>query len=165
MVKILILMTCFYHYEFIERTLESIVNSTGDPELSYDIYFLENPSQHSDRIAELGRKYHVARHYLCNKNIAGQINVCFLKQTQISDFNEYDYIAMTESDVVLDQGAIQEAIDLLNQSRDLAKPSVEHCSVALYTNLPKYKSIKKKKISLNIDFSLFIFLKTKEFFG
>jgi len=138
MTKILILMTCFFHFEFIEQTIKSIVNSKGD--FTVDVYFLENPSKYSPQIAAIAKQYNV-KHFICNGNIACQVNVVFIKNCSIESLSQYDFIALTESDVVLDPYAIDEAIKILKKYNKF-----DLCSVDLHLNLNKYKSIKGKTI-------------------
>lgn len=137
MTKILILMTCFFHFEFIERTLKSILCSKGD--FMIDVYFLENPSKYSPKISALAKQYNI-KHFICNGNIAGQVNVIFIRDN-IELLSQYDFISITESDVVLDPYAINEALKILKKHN-----KIDICSIDLNMNLNKYNQIKSKTI-------------------
>lgn len=133
--KILILMNVYFNYEYVERTLDSIKANKGD--FTIDFIFLENPSKYSFKIKELSKKYNI-NHYICNENIAGQIFQLFYSNNQ-SLLTKYDYICVTESDVVLDIGCIDEALYILNNLNNIGV-----CYVGLKLGLKKYKSIQKK---------------------
>ena len=133
--KILILMNVYFNYEYVERTLDSIKENKGD--FTIDFIFLENPSKYSFKIKELSKKYNI-NHYICNENIAGQIYQLFYSSNQ-SLLTKYDYICLTESDVVLDTGCIDEALYILNNLNNIGV-----CYVGLKLTLEKYKSIQKQ---------------------
>jgi len=130
-------MTCYFHYRFIDRTIQSLRASKG--KFTFDLYFLENPSIYTPQIRKIAEKYNIKNHYICNDNIGGQINVVFLKNLDPEDLSDYDFIAITEGDVVLDKYAIAEAIYILNKH-----PNLNLCSINIRCGLPKYKKIKHK---------------------
>ena len=133
MIKILILMNVFFNYDYIERTLKSINNQILSDQI-IDIIFLENPSKYSFKIKELSYKYNIKYHFLSNKNLSGQIFTYFINNYK-DIIKDYDYICLTESDVILDNGCIQELTDIIVSKKN------NICYTALYTNLKKYTKI------------------------
>ncbi len=130
--KLLILLNCFFNYEMIERTVVSIL----DNDYNCDIIFLENPSKYSNKIKEIANKYKIYKHLICNDNIEGNVFQLFMnKYKNITD--KYKYIAMSEADVVLDKGSINEAIEILNKN-DIR---VACASIDLYLNYDKYNNL------------------------
>lgn len=143
--KQLIIMFCFFNVDLIKRTLESILASKYKTETNItcktDILILENASKYSPEVFELSTKYNIA-HYRANDNFGGHILTKFyIDYKHILD--EYDLIAVTESDVVIEQNAIQETITLLTRS-DLS--NVGNCSI-----LTKVDEIKYKELLTSID--------------
>lgn len=135
MTRILVLMNVFFNYDYTERTLLSLFQNKGN--FTLDIIFLENPSKYSEEIRELSIKYHL-KHFIGNENIAGQIFQLFYSNNK-SLFDDYDYVCITESDVVLDDGCISEALCILDKL-----PNAGHCCTALNLGLEKYKPIREK---------------------
>jgi predicted O-methyltransferase YrrM len=131
--KLLILLNCFFNYSDIERTVVSIKNNNY---YDYDIIFLENPSKYSNKIKELAKKYNIYKHFICDKNIEGNIFTLFINKYS-NIINNYKYIALSEADVVLDKGAVNEAISIL----DLNDDKVGNLSIDLYLNYEKYKNL------------------------
>jgi hypothetical protein len=130
--KLLILLNCFFSYEFIERTVKSIKENNFE----CDIIFLENPSKYSDKIKEIANKYKIYMHLICNENIEGNVFQLFMNNyKKITD--KYKYIAMSEADVVLDKGALNEAIDIIDKDDD----KVGCISIDLHLNYDKYKNL------------------------
>ena len=132
--KILILMNIFFNYDMVKRTLKSIFEQNID--IDIDIIFLENPSKYSNEILELSKKYKI-RHYKFNKNIGGK---CFQKFITDNEtiINNYDYICLTESDVILDKNVIRENINILEKNNG------KICYTGLKVNLDKYNIIKNQ---------------------
>jgi len=130
--RMLIILNCFFNYKEIERTLISIKNNN----YNCDIIFLENPSKYSSNIKNLVEKYGIYKHYICNDNIEGNIFTLFINQYP-EIINNYQYIALSEADVILDSGAIQEAVNIL----DLNDDRIGNISINLHLDLDKYKSL------------------------
>lgn len=138
-----ILMNCFFNTNDIERTIQSI-EQTHFP---CDIFMLENPSKYSEQIRILKHKFPVYRYFICNENIESSIFQLFCKKYR-STIKNYKYIAMTESDVVLDKGALHEIIDLLDTSKEyVGLGSIDlHMNQAKYYNLPIYHWVPRPEI-------------------
>ena len=131
----LIIMKVFFNYDFIERTIISIKNQKNN-NIQYDIIFIEVESKHSNKIKKLADKYKIYKHFFIEHNISGIALIFSRDNKDIID--KYDFIALTESDVVLDKGAFNEAFYIIN------KYNFPYCAIDLYTNLPKYKKIQNK---------------------
>jgi hypothetical protein len=107
--RLLILLNCFFNFELINRTLKSIKETN----FYCDIIFLENPSKYSKEIKDIGRKYKIYKHYISDDNIEGNVFTLFIKNfKQIID--NYDYIGLSEADVVLEKDSLEEAIKILD---------------------------------------------------
>lgn len=146
--KLLILLNCFFNYELINRCLESICKVKKD-DVEYDIIILENPSKYSDKIKELISKFTIYKHYICEENIEGNIFTLFVN-TFPELIEEYDYIAMSEADVVLEEGSLQEAIEILDK-KDIR---VGNLSIDVELNYKKYYNLPIRTwipIAKNID--------------
>jgi hypothetical protein len=135
--KLLILLNIFFNYSIIERTVESIIKNN----YNCDIIFLENPSKYSDEIKKLVSKYdkHIHSHYICNDNIEGNIFTLFISKN-ISFIKEYDFVAMSEADVILDKDSIKECIEILNESH---KHNI--CSIDIHMDYKKYNKLPIRK--------------------
>jgi hypothetical protein len=130
--RLLILLNCFFNYELIERTLKSIKETN----FYCDIIFLENPSKYSDKIKECGKRYNIYKHYISDDNIEGNIFTLFVKKFK-DIINNYDYIAMSEADVVLEKNSLDEAIQIL----DMNDESVGNISIDVDMNYKKYSEL------------------------
>lgn len=136
MVKQLIIMYCFFNVDLIHRTLKSILASNYNSNTKTDILFLENASKYSPEILELSSKYNIS-HYRANDNFGGHtLTKFYMDYKHILD--NYDLIAVTESDVVVEPAAIQETINLLSRE-DLT--NVGNCSILTKVNKQKYNEL------------------------
>jgi len=161
--KIAILMNIFYNYDFIERTLQSIKSQENLEEYELDIYFLENYSVNSIIIKNLINKYNIKGHYMSKTNIAGKIFQLFIKNNIDNIINNYDYICITESDVVLDNNVISESLFIIN------KYNSNICYTGLkildkYSSLPLKQWVPRvtKKTDYNIAHTGFQFITFKK---
>lgn len=130
--KLLILLNCFFNYELISRTLKSIKETN----FYCDIIFLENPSKYSDVINKLGIQYKIYKHYICDKNIEGNVFTLFIKNFK-NIINNYDYIGLSEADVVLEKGSLNEAIQILDMNDD----NIGNISIDLDLDYEKYNEL------------------------
>lgn len=128
-------MKVFFNYDFVERTIISIKNQKNNS-IEYDIIFIEIESKYSNKIKKLAEKYKIYKHFFTKHNIAGLIKLFSKDYRNI--INKYDFIALTEGDVVLDKECFSEAFYIIN------KYNFPYCAIDLYTNLPKYKKIQNK---------------------
>lgn len=128
--KTAIVMLIYYNYDLVERTLESFSGK-----FSGDIIFVENPSVHSHEMRMIAKKYNVKYHYVCNQNIGGCAFELFFRHHRLL-LENYDFIAATESDVVIGDGAIQETIDILKNNSE-----VKISSIQLDVGLHKYRNL------------------------
>ena len=133
--KMLILMHAFFNYDFIERTINSIYNQ-NNKDIDIDIIFLETESKYSNKIKKLANKYKIYKHFFIKDNTSA--NFTIFSRDYKSIINKYDFIALTEGDVVLDKNSLTEAFYIIN------KYNMPFCAIDLYTNLPKYKNIQDK---------------------
>ena len=149
--QILILMNVFFNIDFISRTLNSIKNQKHQQNIT--IIFLENPSVNSDKIKHLAIQNNI-EHYICDENIAGKIFHLYIN-LNIDYINKFDYVVITESDVVLDSFVIDEQVFILNKYEDSGC-----CFCGVKCNLPKYSKIQDKintwiqKPIIKLDYSL-----------
>lgn len=136
-------MNAFFNVEHIERTLKSI----QETKFECDIIILENPSKYSSEMKSMLSKYKIHSHYICNENIEGNIFHLFCNSYQ-DLLKQYKYIAMTESDVVLDKGALDEIINLLDETTDdIGLGSIDiHLDTKKYYNLPICQWVPKSTI-------------------
>lgn len=129
-----IFMIVYYNYELIERCLKSFASYLQNNNV--DIYFLENPSIYSNKIKKLAIKYSIKYHYMCSENIGGCIIECFLRQNKYL-MDKYNYISITESDIYIERGSIEESLDILNNNTEVGVASIQiNCSLEKYKNLP-----------------------------
>jgi hypothetical protein len=116
-------MLVFWNHEDVRRTLQSfdlLINS----EL-IDLIILDNPSKYSDKVSKLATTHpRVKAHYVASSNIEGFIVQAFLDDVGRQVF-QYKYVALTESDVVLDSSAVAEATNILSNYPDAAVCSVD----------------------------------------
>jgi hypothetical protein len=133
--SLLLLINCFFNVSLIDRCLESIQKSSKT-NFTVDIVLLENPSKYSHNIKLLTSKYNIYKHYICNDNIEGNIFTLYMEKYR-DTIEKYTYIAMTEGDVVLEENAMEEAIEILerNDSR------VGNLSIDIEMNYTKYYNL------------------------
>lgn len=130
-----IIMLVYFNYDLIERTLNSFQKYRNNNEV--DIFFIENPSKNSSYIKELANKYNIDYHYICNENIGGILLELFLRKMKDILLYKYDYISTTESDVVVEDGSIDEAISILNENSEIPVSYIQvNCDLEKYKNLP-----------------------------
>jgi hypothetical protein len=129
--KILVVLNCYFNYRDIERTVGSIL----DNNIPVDIVFLENPSKYSFQIREIAIKYKIFKHYMCSGNI--ELNTFTLfANTHPEIINQYNYVAVSEADVVLSKDSMVECLAIL------AKYDKCHtCSIDLELNYSKYNKL------------------------
>ena len=138
-----IIMLVYYNYDLIERCLKSFSHYLKDNKA--DIYFIENPSIHSIKIKELVKKYNINFHYICNENIGGCAFELFPRQNK-SLMEKYEYISVTESDVIVENGAIEECIDILDNNVEVPVISIQlNCELYKYRNLPTSKWVHRSQ--------------------
>lgn len=129
-----IIMLVYYNHDLIERTLKSFQKYRDNNEV--DIYFIENPSKNSPLIKDLANTYNVNYHYICSENIGGILFEYFLRKMHFL-LDKYDYISTTESDVVVEDGSIEEAISILNENNEIPVSYIQlNCDLEKYKNLP-----------------------------
>lgn len=131
MERILVVFNCYFNYRDIERTIVSVLANN----VPVDIIFLENPSKYSDKIKEIADKYKIFMHLMCSGNIEFNTFTLFCN-TYPEIVSQYDYIAITEADVVLPDGSIQECFSILKKYDNCG-----NCSIFPETNFEKYKSL------------------------
>ena len=137
-----IIMLVYYNHDLIERTLKSFQNYRDNNEV--DIYFIENPSKNSPLIKELANTYNVNYHYICSENIGGILLELFLRKMKDILLYKYDYISTTESDVVVEDGSIDEAISILNENDEIPVSYIQlNCDLEKYKNLPVHSWVPK----------------------
>lgn len=130
-----IIMLVYYNHDLIERTLKSFQKYRYNNDV--DIFFIENPSKNSSYIKELVKKYNINYHYICNENIGGMLVELFLRNMKDILLYNYDYISTTESDVVVDDGSIEEAISILNENNEIPVSYIQiNCDLEKYKKLP-----------------------------
>jgi len=129
-----IIMLVYYNHDLIERTLKSFQKYRDNNEV--DIYFIENPSKNSPLIKDLANTYNVNYHYICSENIGGILFEYFLRKMHFL-LDKYDYISTTESDVVVEDGSIEEAISILNENNEIPVSYIQlNCDLEKYKKLP-----------------------------
>jgi len=129
-----IIMLVYYNHDLIERTLKSLQKYRDNNEV--DIYFIENPSKNSQLIKDLANTYNVNYHYICSENIGGILFEYFLRKMHFL-LDKYDYISTTESDVVVEDGSIEEAISILNENNEIPVSYIQlNCDLEKYKKLP-----------------------------
>ena len=130
-----IIMLVYYNYDLIERTLKSFQKYRDNNDV--DIYFIENPSKNSSLIKDLANTYNVNYHYICSENIGGILFEYFLRKMKSVLLDKYDYISTTESDVVVENGSIEEAISILNENHEIPVSYIQlNCELEKYKKLP-----------------------------
>lgn len=128
--NIVIIMLVYFNYDLVERSIESFIS-----DFQGDIIFIENPSIHSEKMREIGKKYNICSHYICNENIGGCAIELFLR-SNVDMLKKYNYIAVTESDMVIEKGCISELVDILSNNIEIDTASVQLDILPKYKNLP-----------------------------
>ncbi len=129
--EICVLILAFRNADLIERTLRSIRAQAP----AVHVVAIENPSSQSAAVGWALKKHHVEEHWMMSENVGGGGFDNFL-HGQAAALKRFRYVAICEGDVVLDDGALQEAVDVL-----AAHPRPGVCGVGLHLTLPKYKEI------------------------
>jgi len=146
MTKILVLVLAFFTYQDVDKCLESLIKQKKDfkkanvadsdediddkldtkEDIEIDIKVLENPSQYSDKMKEVCTKYsdHGVEHYMSNKNIEMACFQVFSSQNKEKFMLEYDYICVSEGDVILKDGSMLECFNLINNKQPLCAINV-----------------------------------------
>lgn len=119
--KVLVLAMAYFNYHDVNKTLISL--SKQDKVEFIDVILLENPSKYSVQMKKVAEHPIVQRHYIADENVEGLIMQEFVRQNQDFVF-KYKYIAMTESDVVLDYNSISESLHLIRIIKDVGVVSV-----------------------------------------
>ena len=134
MKKHAILMLCYYNHDSIERTLKSFKKYRECNDV--DIYFLENPSKNSTHIKDLAVRYSIDKHFICSDNIGG-ILIDHVLRSYPDLMKQYQYISTTESDVVVEDGSIEEALNILDENREIPVSFIQiNCELEKYKHLP-----------------------------
>lgn len=133
--SLLLLINCFFNVSLIDRCLESIKNSLKNT-FTLDIILLENPSKYSEEIYRLGKKYNIYKHYICNDNIEGNIFTVYMEKYK-DTIQKYKYVGMSEGDVVMEEGALEEAIGILERN----DARVGNISIDVELNYSKYYNL------------------------
>lgn len=134
MKKHAILMIAFFNCNLIEETLKSLIKDFTENSIPYDIYVLENSSPKSELIAEMLMKYKdfITKHIRSDINNFANIIIDAFTEELIP--RNYKYYSVTESDVILNPNAYDEAIFILK------KYKFHLCSIDLsLENLPVKK--------------------------
>ena len=128
-----IVMLAYFNCDLVERTLESFGNYRKNT--SVDVFLIENPSKNSASMREIAVKYNVAGHYMCSENVGVSLFEEFLRlrRAQMSD---YDFISITESDVVVEDGAIEETLSILQENAEIPIAQIQ-----LNVDLDKYRKL------------------------
>lgn len=128
-----IIMLVYFNYDLVERSINSFTS-----QFQGDIIFIENPSIHSEKMRQIGKKYNICSHYICNENIGGCAIELFLR-SNADMLKKYDYIAVTESDMVIEKGGINELFDILTNNIEIDIASIQlDIHLSKYKNLPTY---------------------------
>ena len=127
-----IVMLAYFNCDLVERTLESFGNYRKNN--SVDVFLIENPSKNSASMREIAVKYNVG-HYMCSENVGVSLFDEFLRlrRAQMSD---YDFISITESDVVVEDGAIEETLSILQENAE-----IPIAQIRLNADLDKYRKL------------------------
>lgn len=134
MTKVQILAVGFFNTEILQRSMHSLAQEAANCRYPCELYLLENTSAKSPQIAEMAKKLYdqgsLTSHILSSHNVATNVVLHALRRKIIPC--EAEYIAITEADVILDPGSMNEALDLLE-----SHPSWGLCSIDIHlTNLP-----------------------------
>lgn len=130
-----IIMLVYYNHDLIERTLKSFQKYRDNNKV--DIYFIENPSKNSPLIKDLAKTYNINYHYICSENIGGILLELFLRKMRNTLLDKYNYISTTESDVVLEDGSIEEAVSILKENNEIPVSYIQlNCDLEKYKKLP-----------------------------
>lgn len=130
-----IVMLVYYNHDLIKRTLDSFQLFRDNNDV--DMYFIENPSKNSSLIKDLVSAYNINYHYICSENIGGFLIEHFCRKMRNMLMDKYDYISITESDVVVDDGAIKESITILNENPEIPVTYIQpNCNLEKYQKLP-----------------------------
>jgi len=92
----------------------------ADPEgHQIDLVVLENPSKYSKQMGEVVKKYgdRVKAHYLCSQNIEMVCFQAYAERFQEEIQNKYDYVCVSEGDVVLRGQSMRECWALISEKQ------------------------------------------------
>lgn len=128
--KVLIVFIAFFNHEIISKSLDSFLSERKWSRHSVEILVLENESPKSEYVANVTRNLPVI-HFRYGKNAAANV-IVRARQAGILKTEDYDFVAVTEGDVVLDSGLLDEAVDILARCPEL---DLVNADVHL-TNLP-----------------------------
>jgi len=138
--RTLLLFIAFFNTEIIERSLESFAREKKAWN-SFDLVVLENPSPNSSEIRRVVSKYLrqgvVLAHLRWEKNVAANVVTRAVLEGHLAAvtplaLHEYEYIGVTEGDVVVEPGLLQEMQTLLGDH-----PELEHVAADVdLSNLP-----------------------------
>ena len=113
----LTIVLAYFNYKDVEATLSSLENT--------DIIILENPSKYSEQMSNVVKKFpEVIHHFIAKENNDMEIAHYFLNNYS-SLLEKYKYIAITEGDVILEKGALEEAIFLLDKYAHVGNVSID----------------------------------------
>jgi hypothetical protein len=121
-----ICLNCFYNINDVEQTLNSIDQN------KYEIVCMENPSKY-EMSALFQNKNQNIKHYKCSENI--DANIFTLFYWFYKNKKKTKYLAFSEADVIIDTGAIEEALFILSNNQ------AEICSIGLKMDYKKYKGL------------------------
>ena len=97
-----------------------------EEEVEIDIKVLENPSRYSEKMKEVCAKYSSqgVEHYLSNQNIEMACFQVFSFKNKEDFLSEYDYICVSEGDVVLKDGSMRECYHLVTDQQPVCSINV-----------------------------------------
>lgn len=125
--KMAILAIAFFNTDYVRRSLLHLINHyrLKDLPLPYDIYVLENDSPKSAEMKLVLEPYkpYIKKYIKSSGNSAASIIIDVFQQELIS--RDYEYYAVTEADVLVEEGAIDECLTIMN------KHNFNICSVSL----------------------------------
>lgn len=128
-----IVMLAYFNCDLVERTLESFGNYRKNT--SVDVFLIENPSKNSASMREIAVKYNVAGHYMCSENVGVSLFDEFLRLRR-AQMTDYDFISITESDVVVEDGAIEETLSILQENAKIPIAQIQ-----INVDLDKYRKL------------------------
>jgi hypothetical protein len=85
------------------------------------LIIVENSSEQTNDVASLIRKYRegfIIKHVLFERNITTNAFQCTIDEADI-DFQSYEYITITDGDIVPDEGWLEETTDILQRRNEV----------------------------------------------
>jgi len=110
--RVAVLILAFFNVQDIKGCLETLVKSNG---VDLDIFILENPSPYTQEMVSMCSKFntHITKYLLASSNMEMNIFTMAIN-TYKNLLNTYDYIAISEGDITIENGAVRETINIIN---------------------------------------------------